>query len=64
MAKYVENGYDSLVDILECIKNFTRRLKIYTGIQLTPAFTETIIEIMAEIFLTLFSRPKKCAKGK
>jgi hypothetical protein len=44
MAKYVRNGYDSLVDILECIENFTRRLKIYTGIQLTPAFTETIIK--------------------
>jgi hypothetical protein len=63
-AKYVRSSYNSLVDIFECIENFTRRLKIYTDIRPTPAMTETIIKIMAELFSVVTLTTGEMYQGK
>jgi hypothetical protein len=60
----VRSSYDSLVDIFECIENFTRRLKIYTDIRPTPAMTETIIKIMAELFSVVTLTTGEMHQGK
>lgn len=60
----MRNSYDGLVDILECIENFTRRLKIYMEVQPTPALTETIIKIMAEMFSVVVLTTEEMCQGK
>jgi hypothetical protein len=65
-AKYVRDSYDALVDVFECIKNFTSRLKIYTDreIERTPAMTETIIKIMVEMLAVLALATKQINQGR
>ena len=60
-AKDVRESYDALVDIFECIENFLRRLNIYTEIPPTPAMTEMVIKIMAEL-ITVFALATKQMK--
>jgi hypothetical protein len=63
-AKYVRESYDALVDIFECIKNFTSRLKIYTEIRPTPTMTETMIKIMVELLAVLALATKQNNQGR
>ena len=65
-AKYVRESYDTLVDIFECIENFTSRLKIYTDseIEPTPAMIETIIKIMVEMLAVLALATKQINQGR
>jgi hypothetical protein len=63
-AKYVRQSYDTLVDIFDCIENFTRRLKIYTEIQPTLAMTEAIVKIMAELLSVLALTTEEMYQGK
>ncbi|KAI0245287.1 hypothetical protein BJV78DRAFT_1356816 [Lactifluus subvellereus] len=55
-AKGVRDGYDTLVEVLECIENFLMRLTTYTRseIELTPAMTEILVKIVAE-FLSVIA---------
>jgi len=63
-AKYVRESYDTLVDIFECIENFTSRLKIYTEIKPTPAMIETMIKIMVEMLAVLALATKQINQGR
>jgi hypothetical protein len=63
-ANYVRKSYDILLDILECIENFTRRLKIYAEIQPSPSMTETIIKIMVELLAVLSLATEEMKQGK
>ena len=63
-AKYVRESYNALVDIFECIENFTSRLKIYTEIKPTPAMTEMMIKIMVELLAVLALATKQVNQGR
>ena len=63
-AKYVRESYDTLVDIFECIENFTNRLKIYTEIQPTPTMIETMVKIMVELLGVLSLATKQINQGR
>ena len=63
-AKYVRDSYDTLVDIFECIENFTTRLKIYVEIKLTPPMVETMVKIMVELLAVLALATKQINQGR
>jgi hypothetical protein len=52
-AKEIESGHDELVNLLESIERFLRRIEIYTQIPHTPALDETVVKIMMELLSTL-----------
>ena len=60
----MRESYDALVDIFECIENFLTRLKIYTEIQPTPAMTEIVIKILAELLGVLALATKQINQGR
>ena len=57
-------SYDALVDIFECIENFLTRLNIYTEIPPTPAMTEVVIKIMAELIIVLALATRQMKQGR
>lgn len=63
-AKDVRTSYDTLVDIFECIESFLRRLNIYTEIPPTPAMTEVVIKIMAELITVLALATRQMKQGR
>ena len=63
-AENVMASYDALVDIFECIENFLRRLSIYNEIRPTPAMTEMVIKIMAELITVLALATKQMKQGR
>ncbi|KAH9958651.1 hypothetical protein BJV74DRAFT_800005 [Russula compacta] len=63
-AKSVRASYDSLVDVFECIENFLRRLMIYTEIPPTPAMSEIVIKVMAELISVLALATKQISQGQ
>jgi len=60
----VEASYDPLVDILECVEVFLRRLTIYTEIEPTPAMTEMLVTIMAKLLYVLALATKQVSQGR
>jgi hypothetical protein len=64
MAKDVSESYDALVNIFECIENFLRRLGIYNEILPTPAMTEMVIKIMAELITVLALATNQIKQGR
>ena len=52
-VKDVNTSYDALVDLLESIEHFMKRLDIYIRVPSTGAMTEIIIKIMMELISTL-----------
>ena len=60
----MKTSYEALVDIFECVENFLRRLSIYTEIPLTPAMTEMLIKIMAELLSVLALATKQINRGR
>ena len=60
----MRESYDALVDVLECIENFLRRLKVYTEIAPTPAMTETLVKIMIELLSVLALATKQINQGR
>jgi hypothetical protein len=58
------DSYDSLVNLLESIENFLRRLEIYTKITPTVAMTEIIVKILVELLSTLALATKQITEGK
>ena len=55
---------DKLINILNRIERFFRRLEIYTGITLTTAMTDIIVEIMVEVLTTLAITTKEMKHGQ
>ncbi len=60
----MRESYDTLVDIFECIENFTGRLKIYTEIQLTPPMIGVMVKIMVELLAVLALATKQIKQGR
>jgi hypothetical protein len=63
-VKGVNDSYDSLVDLLESIENFLRRLEIYTKIPPTVPMTEMVVKILVELLSTLALATKQIKEGK
>jgi hypothetical protein len=55
---------DKLVDILNRIERFFRRLEIYTSITPTTAMTDMIVEIMVEVLAILAIATKEVRRGR
>jgi hypothetical protein len=64
VAKDVSASRDKLVDILNRIEHFFRRLEIYIGITPTMAMTDMIIEIMVEVLTILGIATKEVKRGR
>ena len=52
-AKGIKFNCDALVDLLESIEHFLKRLTIYTRMPLSPAMDEIVIKILVELISTL-----------
>jgi len=53
VANGVIASYDAIVDLLESIEHFLKRLDIYTKIPPTPAMDEILVKIMVELISIL-----------
>jgi hypothetical protein len=62
--KGVSSDLDILVDLLESIEHFLKRLDIYTKVPPTPAMTEIIAKIMVELLSTLALATKQIRQGR
>ena len=62
--KGVISSYDALVELLESIEHFLRRLDIYTKIPSTAALTEIVVKIMIELISTLTLATKQIQQGR
>ena len=58
------DGYDALVDLLESIEHFLKRLGIYTKIPPTPAIDEIVVKILVELLSTLALATKELKQGR
>ena len=63
-ANGVVDTYDALVDMLEAIEHFLKRLDIYTEIPSTPEMDEIIVKIMVELLSTLGLATKELEQGR
>ncbi|KAH9018916.1 hypothetical protein EDB85DRAFT_2154161 [Lactarius pseudohatsudake] len=63
-AKDVAASQDILVDIFGRIENFFIRLEIYTGVPLTPAMTEKMVQISVEILDVLATATKEMKQSR
>jgi len=57
-------SYDTLVDLLESIEHFLKRLDIYTEIPPTPAVDELVAKIIVELLSTLALATKELKQGR
>ena len=57
-------SYNVLVDVFEIIENFLRRVMIYAEIPSTPAMTEILVKIMAELLGVLALATKQIHQGR
>jgi len=64
MAKGVTASYDALVDLLESIEHFLRRLDIYTRIPSSPAMDEMVVKIIVELLSTLALATRELKQGR
>ena len=63
-VKGVSDSYDSLVNLLESIETFLRRLEIYTKITPTVAMAEMVVKMLVELLSTLALATKQIEQGK
>ena len=62
--KGVSTDFDALVDLLESIEHFLKRLDIYTKVPPTPAMTEIVVKILVELLSTLALTTKQIRQGR
>ena len=62
--KGVCSDLNALVDLLESIEQFLKRLDIYTKVPPTPAMTEIVAKIMVELLSTLALATKQIRQGR
>jgi hypothetical protein len=58
------DSYGALLDLLESIDHFLKRLDIYTEIPPTPALDEILVKIMVELVSTLALATKELKQGR
>ena len=63
-AKATKADHDALVDLFERVGSFLKRLKIYSGIQLTTEIKEVSGEIMVEVLSILALSTKEMKRGR
>ena len=63
-ANGVTDGYSALVDLLESIEHFLKRLDIYTKVSPTPAMDEIVVKILVELLSTLALATKELKQGR
>ncbi|KAI9436655.1 hypothetical protein H4582DRAFT_2129896 [Lactarius indigo] len=63
-AKDVTAGQDVLVDIFERIESFFIRLEIYTGVPLTPAMTEKMVQRTVEVLDIIATATKELEQSR
>ncbi|KAI9437138.1 hypothetical protein H4582DRAFT_2129543 [Lactarius indigo] len=63
-AKDVAASQDILVDIFGRIHSFFSRLEIYTGVPLTPAMTDKMVEITVEVLDILATATKEMGESR
>ena len=63
-AKGVIDSYDALIDLLESIEHFLKRLDIYTKIPSTPTMDEIVVKIIVELISTLALATKEIKQGR
>ena len=64
MAKGIESSHNALVDLVESIERFLRRVDIYTQIPHTQALDEMVIKIVIELLSTLALATKELKRGE
>ena len=62
--KGVNASYEALVDLLESIEHFLKRLDIYSKVSPTPAMTEIVVKILVELLSTLALATKQIQQGR
>ena len=62
--KGVGSDLNALVDLLESVEHFLKRLDIYTKVPPTPAMTEIVAKIMVELLSTLALATKQIRQGR
>ena len=62
--KGVSDDFDALVDLLESIEHFLKRLDIYTKVPPTPAMSQIVVKIMVELLSTLALATKHIRQGR
>jgi hypothetical protein len=63
-AKGVVDSYDALIDLLESMEHFLKRLDIYTRIPPTPVMDELVVKITVELISTLALATKELKQGR
>jgi hypothetical protein len=63
-VKGVNASYEALVDLLESIERFLKRLDIYFKVSPTPAMTEIVVKILVELLSTLALATKQIQQGR
>ncbi len=63
-ANGIEASYDALIDLLESIEHFLRRLEIYTHIPHTTALDDMMVKIIMELLSTLALATKGLKRGR
>ena len=58
------SSYDALLELIECLGNFLKRLEIYTTVPPTPILTEVIVKIMVELLSVLALASKQIKQGR
>jgi hypothetical protein len=62
--KGVTADFDALMDLLESIEHFLKRLDIYSKVPPTPAMTEIVVKILVELLSTLALATKQIRQGR
>jgi hypothetical protein len=63
-AKGIVDSYDALIDLLESMEHFLKRLDIYTRIPPTPVMDELVVKITVELISTLALATKELKQGR
>ena len=63
-ANGVIASYNAIVDLLESIEHFLKRLDIYTKVPPTPAMDEILVKIMVELISTLALATTELKQGR
>ena len=63
-AKGMTESYNALLDLLESIDHFLKRLDIYTRIPPKPALDEIVVKIMVELISALALATKELKQGR
>ncbi len=64
VASVVTSSYDVLLELLECLAEFLKRLEVYATIPPTQVMTEVIVKIMAELLSVLALASKQIKQGQ